>query len=75
VPLAKSSLPRLGEITLEVTAEARAVWEPIYGRALSTDEINEIIFNTDGLLRVLFGLKGAVRPSVRPFQEKGDSND
>ena len=41
----------------ERVAYARRVWEPIYGRALTDAEIHEIIFNTSGLLRALFGLR------------------
>ncbi|HSV15207.1 MAG TPA: hypothetical protein VLI90_13190 [Tepidisphaeraceae bacterium] len=56
-------------------ADARAVWEPIYGRALSADEINEIIFNVDGLLRVLFNLKGAVGSSSHCHRQSGEDHD
>ncbi|MBA3775269.1 MAG: hypothetical protein H0X11_02325 [Betaproteobacteria bacterium] len=41
----------------ERVAYARRVWGPIYGRPLSDVEIHQIIFNTSGLLRALFGLR------------------
>lgn len=51
--------------------EARAVWEPLYGRPLSDAEVGEILYHTDGLLRVLFELKSPVSPRARPTN--GDS--
>ena len=41
-------------------ADTRAVWEPIYGRTLTNDEIIEILLNAAGVLRVLFGLRSSV---------------
>jgi hypothetical protein len=57
---------RIGD---DVIADTRAVWEPLYGRPLTDEEVHEILFNTAGLLRALFGfpkphisLPGSVRP-------------
>lgn len=40
-------------ITLEAMAEARRVWEPIYGHALSDEDVIEILINVRRLLDVL----------------------
>ena len=59
-------------VTAEVMADTRAVWEPLYGRPLSDAEVGEILYHTDGLLRVLFDLKGRVSSrACRP--QEGDA--
>ncbi len=37
-------------------ADTRAVWEPIYDRPLADSELIEILLNSAGVLRILFGL-------------------
>ncbi len=54
-PVSISVLPAW--ITAETMADTRAVWEPVYDRPLSDDDIIEILVNTAGVLRVLFGLR------------------
>jgi hypothetical protein len=51
----RSSLPPW--ISAEAIADTRTVWEPIYGRPLNNEEIMEILFNAEGLLRFLFDLR------------------
>ena len=62
-------------VTPEFYARTRAVWEPIYGRPLSDDEVTEILVNVSNLFPVLFNSSrrspagppqpGAVRPRRR----------
>jgi hypothetical protein len=41
-------------VTPEFYERTRTVWEPIYGRRLSDDEIAEILVNVSNLFPVLF---------------------
>ena len=63
-----SSLPAW--ITPELIADTRAVWEPIYCRPLTNDEIIEILLNAAGVLRVLFGLRSSATTVHRELDGK-----
>jgi hypothetical protein len=59
----------------KVIAKGRAVWELINARPLTDREINKIIYNVDGLLRVLFNLKGAVERRNSHSFPKGEIDE
>ena len=63
-----SSLPAW--ITSELIADTRGVWEPVYGRPLTNDEIIEILLNAAGVLRALFGLRSSATTVHRELDGK-----
>ena len=52
-PPSQSHRPLPGWITPDVITRTRATWEPLYGRALSDDEIVELLLNVGNLFRLL----------------------
>jgi hypothetical protein len=45
---------RPGWVSPELFARTRETFEPLYGRALTDDEVNEILTNMGQLFRLLF---------------------
>ncbi len=60
-------------------ADTRAVWEPIYDRPLADRELIEILLNSAGVLRILFGLStpqtNAVVAAPEPHRRRQRSKE